>query len=256
DKCIKESYLKSALGMLEFYWQRFFLMAYGKVDTFHAPSLYMKNIAVSSGISSEKIFDLVYPIEAREDSNGTEKVNEEYLLYFGRLSEEKGIDVLIRALSRTKIGIKLKIAGEGELKDGLMKISDALGLTKRIEFLGFQNGEKLEKLISGAEAVVIPSLWPENMPYSLLESMASGKTIIASKTGGIPERIVDESSGYLFSIGNINELAEKIDSAVSEKNAMLGQKARDSIKNFNTKKHYEELVKMYNSLIFAKLKHY
>ncbi len=252
DECVKNSFLKSALAAAEAYWQKWILKSYSRVDMFHAPSLYMKNIALRAGIPENKIIHLVYPIDGNQD-NGVKENKGGYLLYFGRLSEEKGIETLIRAMGIVKGEVKLKVAGEGLLHEKLIKLREDFGLREKIEFVGFQDDKSMEALIKDAKAVVIPSLWPENMPYSLLESMAAGKIIIASRTGGIPERIIDWANGYLFSPGNIGELAKKIDLAISENDDNLGQKARFSINEFSSIKHYNELVKIYNLLILNKI---
>ena len=129
-----------------------------------------------------------------------------YLLYFGRLTEEKGLLTLIWAMKQLP-GIQLRIVGEGPLKEKLRNLAD---IPDNIELVGHKSGDELAREIANARAVVAPSEWYENYPLSVLEAMGFGKPIIAANIGGLPEIVRDGVSGLLFQPGNANDLAEKI----------------------------------------------
>ena len=188
-KCSHNSWTKSFLAMSEAYLNNKILKYYNSVDLFIAPSQFMKNICVKFYIPENKI-KLIYNFigaetEAVEDI--MEKNEPAYLLYFGRLSEEKGIDVLLAALKILNNKIKLKIAGAGPDYKKCQSLIAQYKLNAQAELVGPKYGAELRQIIKQAKAIIIPSLWPENLPYSALEALALGKIIIASHMGGLPE---------------------------------------------------------------------
>jgi glycosyltransferase involved in cell wall biosynthesis len=132
----------------------------------------------------------------------------EYLvfLYIGKLSPEKGIGVLLEAFRRLDDGAaRLHIAGEGWL-GGMI---ESCGLSdKRIVFFGRQPHEQLSRIYGGGDFTVVPSMWLENFPMVILESLSYGIPVIASDIGGIPEQIKDGYNGFLFSMGSMRQLLQ------------------------------------------------
>jgi glycosyltransferase involved in cell wall biosynthesis len=126
---------------------------------------------------------------------------EPYYLYLGRLSHEKGIPTLIRAAKAT--GIRLKIVGNGPLYEELKKEE-----TENVMLLGFKSGQELTDLVGNAKAVVLPSEWYENGPYSAIEALQLGRPLIGADIGGIPELI--RGNGFLFESGNVQALVDAI----------------------------------------------
>ena len=117
------------------------------------------------------------------------------MLYFGRLSKEKGVINLINAIK--DIDYKLIIAGTGPLENELKEYVKANNICN-VEFVGFLQGDDLLNLIRRSRCVVLPSQWYENGPYSAMEAMALGKPLIVSNKGGLPELVDNENSGYIF----------------------------------------------------------
>jgi len=138
-RCIKNSWSKSLIGYLEGKWQKDFLKIIDKIDIFLAPSLFIKRKAISAGLPAKKIIHLPNFID-NEFLNNKKIKNEfnpqKYILYFGRLSEEKGIDLLIKSYLENSVKLSkwiIKIAGEGPEQDRLKKLNKRY---KQIEFLG------------------------------------------------------------------------------------------------------------------------
>lgn len=125
-----------------------------------------------------------------------------YVLYFGRFSQEKGIDTLIR-VCREMSDIPFVFAGRGPLENRLSGIPN-------IYNVGFQKGDSLRRLICGAEFTVCPSEWYENCPISILESQMLRTPVLGADIGGIPELIEDGVNGELFQSGSRSELKDKI----------------------------------------------
>ncbi|HLD30746.1 MAG TPA: glycosyltransferase family 4 protein, partial [Patescibacteria group bacterium] len=120
-----------------------------------------------------------------------------------------------------------------------------------VEFLGYKTGEELRDIIRGAKFVVLPPIWYENYPISLLEAGALGKPIIGSNIGGIPEIVKDEVNGFLAKSGDAKNLRKKMellwnDDDICEK---MGRKAREIVEENNGPEgHYREVMKVYEKL--------
>lgn len=249
-KCLKDSYIKSLGGTLEMYFHHNFWKIYETgVKTFIAPSKFMKKTCAEFGWPATKIIWLnnffKQPPEGAKPSN--QNTHNNYLLYFGRLAEEKGIKILLHAL--TKTDDQLKIVGEGPEELTLKNITQELGLTERVEFVGFRSSLELENIIDKAKAIIIPSVWYENMPLNLLESLARGKIVIASKIGGLPEIINDGENGLLFTAGNSDHLVEKIKLLKTIDCPRMSEAAVKTVKNLDIKTHVTALLKIYQEAI-------
>ncbi|MCX6797922.1 MAG: glycosyltransferase, partial [Candidatus Falkowbacteria bacterium] len=140
-------------------------------------------------------------------------------------------------------------AGAGPELDYLKKLSLDLNLTPQVEFLGFKSGSVLDDLISQAKAIVIPSIWPENMPFSLLESMARGKVVLASKVGGLGELIKDKINGFIFLPNSPRDLKSSLDLLNQANLLAIGQKARETVAPLELQKHLNKLTGIYRELI-------
>ncbi len=206
----------------------------------------MKERFVAFGWPADMI-DVVYN---SYDNNllGEKLTEDDFLLYFGGLSEEKGINILIKAAA--KLNQKTILAGEGRSESELKNLAQKLKAP--VEFCGYKSGEELKNLILRARAIVIPSIWPENMPLSLLESLSLGKIVIASNIGGIPEIIKDGINGFLFEAGNQESLQEKMKKVLTLSEAereKIKQEAKLSVDKFNSKNNFASIIKIYRSLI-------
>lgn len=254
EKCLKRPYLncitsncynsypRSILAALESFLHNKIWHSYQKnVDLFISPSNYLKEKMIQAGWDKEKITVLINPAPSYKFNNSGQN-----LLYIGRLSKEKGVDTLLKALTETKE--TLDIAGTGPEEDNLKNLCQKLNLSDRVIFHGQVLGANLEKLRNEAKAIILPSVWAENMSLVLLESLASGKIIIASNTGGTPELIENEKTGFLFTAGDSKMLAEKIKhlSQLSEpeKELMFNQ-IKEKIEPLNLQKHLEKLKIIY-----------
>lgn len=174
-----------------------------------------------------------------------------YILYLGRLSKEKGIPTLIKAVSNFP-ELNLKIAGTGPLKQEIETLIKDHGL-RNVEMCGYVSGNNLYSLVSKAKFVIVPSEWYENNPLSIIESFALGTPVIASKIGGIPELVIDGKTGFLFSPKNENELIGCIREGVTLSSDNYRIMVESCIKfaeiNFNSNNYYKSLMNIYDSAI-------
>jgi glycosyltransferase involved in cell wall biosynthesis len=240
-RCKKGDLLASGMAGLEAYAHR--MMGVLKhVDAFLPPSIFMKNKLVDCGILPEKIFHLPHllPPELLRLAEG----NGNYLLFFGRLEQIKGIRPLLEAC-RLVPDLKLILAGRVEtpLANELPNL-----LPANAEYVGMKHGEALWTLISNATAVIVPSLWYENQPLSILEAFASGKPVIASDLGGMKELVIPQERGLLVPPGDAEALAKAMRWMVANpgKAKEMGQAAqRYALDQHGSELHYQRLMGVY-----------
>jgi glycosyltransferase involved in cell wall biosynthesis len=176
--------------------------------------------------------------------------HENYFIYLGRLSEEKGILTLVEAMKNVNKG-KLIIIGTGPVDEQIRNKISFLGL-KNIELVGFQTGKALNDYISKAMFSVMPSEWYENGPISLLESFACGKPVVGSDMGGIPEHIAHGKDGFIFKAKDSKGLAEKINMLLEKPDLLysMAKCARKKIMNFYRKdNHIDTMIRIYERMV-------
>lgn len=197
-RCIHNSKVKSVLGTLEavFYkWRK----TYTKVDTVICPSHFMKEVLSANPSIADRLV-VMHNYCAVNGKTAYEK--KDYVLYFGRYSEEKGIGTLLQAC-RELPEIDFVFAGDGSLRAEVESLPN-------VKNLGFLQGEELYKVIGEAQFVVIPSIWYENCPFTVIESQCLGTPVLGSDLGGIPELIDVGQTGELFEAGNVEQLSRLI----------------------------------------------
>lgn len=249
ERCIKNSFGASLLATIEMYLHHSILHIYERsIDKFIAPSRFMKETVARYGQEAAKV-EVIYnpynPELISETVADPAMANGGYLLYFGRLSEEKGLLTLIEAAALT--GQAVKLAGSGPAEESLKKL--ARGLKAPVEFIGFKNSAALAPLIRLARAVVLPSIWAENMPLSLLEALSLGKVTIVSRIGGLPEVITDGVNGLLFNPGDSVDLARQIKRLDELDLAGLAQNAKVTAEKFSPARNLAEILALYHRLV-------
>jgi glycosyltransferase involved in cell wall biosynthesis len=128
-------------------------------------------------------------------------------LYAGRLSEEKGLDVLIAAWRSRADMPPLKIIGDGPMAEWL---KERIAGLPNVEWMGRLPREQVLEHMRRSRALVLPSIWYENFPVSIVEAYATGLPVIASDAGTLPELVRVGKTGFIFQSGNAAHLAEKV----------------------------------------------
>lgn len=215
-RCIRSSYVKSALVAMESAVARA-RGSYKRIDAVVAPSYYMAKKLIEGGVPSDKvevIHNYVSPgLLARAAMSPHQHDNREpYFLFFGRLSREKGVDVLIEAFVQAKDLLKRKmmlvIVGDGPERSALEQFCEECGLSSSVYFAGFQTGEALAGYVKRASLAIVSSRWRENYPYSIVEAFAYGTPVIGARVGGIPELIIDGETGFLCNCDDSSSLSK------------------------------------------------
>lgn len=245
-RCVKGSFGATLARVVSMYIHRW-IGVYEHVNLFITPSLFTRDLLVRAGMPSHKVVHLpsfAPPIPDREPSGD----DGHHILYFGRVSREKGIDTLIDACGKIRPQIPTIIAGGG--RDG--ELQRLNGRVKRVrldnvEFVGHKQERDLYELLRRAAFVVVPSKWPDNCPMSVLESFAHGKPVIGARIGGIPEQI-QNGAGMLFEPGHAEDLAAKM-KLLLDNVSMRRKMGREALRRARTvygiETHCERLLRLF-----------
>lgn len=133
------------------------------------------------------------------------------ILFVGRLTTEKGIDVVLRAIARLdpSLDVTFDIVGGGDQRRNLEHLADQLGIADRVTFHGHTSDEDLRALYSRASVFAIASI-AELQSIATMEAMASGLPVVAANAVALPHLVHDGENGYLFEPGNVDELAARL----------------------------------------------
>lgn len=247
SKCIKNSYLKSMIAMIEAYLH-YFKKSYFLIDTIIVPSKFYYQKFIEFGVTKDRLHFLPNFLPNKDDKQVLSKGD--YYLYFGRISLEKGLKILINAF-KTFNG-KLLIAGTGPMLEQY-KTMVKENKQKNVVFLGHCDKERLKNIIQGSKCIIIPSEWYENCPYSAIETLELGKPIIGANIGGIPEFIEEGKNGFIFESGNLKSLEKCL-----QRFEALGKKEYKTfcdysyqlyLNYYTEERHYKEIIKIYEDLI-------
>ncbi len=218
------------------------------VDLFLAPSRFVKEKLVENGWDGKNIEVLPHfqrvPRELPPPPAGDAPV-----LYFGRLSTEKGLTDLLRAMKRLP-RVRLRIAGDGPQREDLQRLAGELSLTN-VEFVGHVGGDALDGLIAAARFTVLPSRAYETLGKTILESYAQGRAVVASDLGSRRELVEEGVTGLLYRPGDVEQLAGAI-SFLWDRPALalqMGAAGRERVRQqFTPEDHYAALSSLYQRL--------
>jgi glycosyltransferase involved in cell wall biosynthesis len=216
-----------------------------KVERFIALTEFSRQKFIEAGWPEGKI--VVKPNFIEDPFNGVSSLNKKggYALFVGRLSEEKGIDILFNAFK--KVDLTLKIIGDGPL-NGFVEENSC----DNIEFLGRKEKDDVLELVKNASFIIMPSTWYEGFPMVLVESFACGTPALVSKLGSMEEIIVDGATGLHFEAGNPNDLATKVQWMIDNPDSAreMGANTRaEYLAKYTPEKNHEMLINIYQQAI-------
>jgi glycosyltransferase involved in cell wall biosynthesis len=222
------------------------------VDLFLAPSRFVRDKFVEHGWDAAlfKVLPHFQNIHAIGDPP-----NDGPILYFGRLSAEKGIEDLIPAMQRVP-DIHLVVAGDGPQKNELERLTASLRLTN-VEFVGHLGAEERDRGIAQSRFTVLPSHAYETLGKTILESSAYGRPVVASDLGSRRELIHDGETGLLYPVGSVNHLADAIRLLATnpELTKKMGRAGWEMARCEHTpEQHDQKLTSLYDRLVAGKPK--
>ncbi|MGH7776438.1 MAG: glycosyltransferase [Candidatus Dormibacterales bacterium] len=196
--------------------------AYARVSLFICPSRFLAGKMAEAGVFPERMRHVPHFVEAagpaKEAPGGP-------LLYAGRLSPEKGVDVLLEALARLDPVPEVLVAGDGPARGALEARAAALP-PGRVRFLGRVDKETVKDLMALSSAVVVPSRWHENQPMVVLEAFAAGVPVVATSLGGLPELVEDGVTGQVVPPVDPAALARALAALAADPARALGMGTR------------------------------
>lgn len=169
------------------------------------------------------------------------------VVFLGRLHRQKNVDVLLRAAARLRFpGAHLVLAGDGPQRSRLADLCERLGLRGRVTFLGFIAHDRVPALLRGADVLVVPSRY-EELGTALVEAMYCGVPVVATRTGGIPQVVVDGVTGLLVAPGDAAGLAEAIDRLLGDPwlRRRMGEHGRQRARDYRWDRLARQVLDVY-----------
>lgn len=242
ERCFKENLPASVLAYFEAVkWNVKKLQRY--VDYFVCPSAFIKRQMLKAGLQEGKlkvVCNFVDPIKLDQLKRAEiPDTRDDFYVYVGRLSEEKGVATLLKAAK--DLPYKLKLVGGGHLYDGFMA---EYGNCDNIEFMGHQPAEKVAEILLSAKCLVLPSEWYENNPLSVIEALCAGIPIVGANIGGIPE-LIDAECGETFESGNVEDMQKAIIRVMAKEKYDYKSIAKRSQECFSFETHFKQLKELY-----------
>jgi glycosyltransferase involved in cell wall biosynthesis len=236
--CVQDSKGPSALAAFELAFHNVILKTYGwGVNRFIAPSQFLHAKLLEWGWQKRQLLYVPHFVEKRRDPSIRKK---QQLLFVGRLTKEKGADLLLDAAKRLP-DTPILFAGAGEESGSLTDRIAAEKLTN-CRLLGQLDTPALDRLVQESAAVVVPSRWYENAPLVVYEALALGTPVLGSRLGGLVELIQEGKDGLLFFPGDAADLAKQAKTLFSEKSF------QPSAERFSKEDHLARITQLYEEV--------
>ena len=219
------------------------------LDLFVAPSRFVRDKFMEHGWDGNK-FHVLPHFQRVAEPQQLSRCAEGPVLYVGRLSAEKGVHDLIRAMQQLP-DLRLVIAGDGPQKSELEQLAAALGLAN-IEFMGQVGPEERDQLIASSRFTVFPSHAYETLGKTILESYAQARTVVASDIGSRRELVRHGENGFLYPCGDVDDLARAMRTLVTkpELAETMGRAGWEWVRRHHTPDaHYEQMISLYQKVI-------
>jgi glycosyltransferase involved in cell wall biosynthesis len=219
------------------------------IARFFCISAAQRDLLVSAGMPGERMavkHNFVTDPGVRRTGDG------KHVLFLGRVTEEKGVGLLMRAWDRLggALGIPLVIAGTGPMQD---EVATWAARRADVSYVGLQNKAECRALTADAVAVVAPSTWLEAFGLVVVEAMAAGVPTVAASHGAFPELVDDGVTGLLHAPNNADSLADRLQSVVGDRNREMGDAARVRYeKDFTPAVGLDRLITGYEAAIEAR----
>lgn len=221
-----------------------------KVKLYIAPSNYLKSV-----LEQKKYTPVIRIYNGIHLFSYEKLIHSQNLLYVGRLTTEKGVLVLIDAFKKVIKKIpdaQLMIVGKGYLKEEIENKIQKTQLEKHISFAETVNADSMKTFYAEATVVIIPSIYPDNLPTVGLEALSVGRPVIGSRIGGIPEIIKHNETGVIIDPNNTNQLATGIITLLSSRKSLekMSKNARKFAEtNFDIRSHVTQILKQYENIM-------
>ncbi|MCX7823828.1 MAG: glycosyltransferase family 4 protein [Syntrophobacterales bacterium] len=253
-RCVKNNIWITTLRVLSMYVHRA-IKIYNEIKRFVVPCNFMKTMLISGGIPSDRIVVLLWPVILPERDINPKGFHRPYILYFGRISYEKGLDTLLEAYQACGSNMSVDLVLVGRDYDGEMARLKGMirpDFKDRIHFIGFVEQDELNQWIKGSLFTVVPSRWYDNAPLSVYESYALAKPVVAANIGGLSEQVEDQVTGRLFTPDCVSELTLALQWMLEDRDRLetMGRNGFQKVKKENNMRGYVfRLIEVFRSVI-------
>ena len=243
NKCIHNSRIKSIIGAIE---ARLYALlgTYKKVDLYITPSLFLEGKLLSAKKLYHGKTKAIHNFIDKSKFNRENQTGENYIAFAGRLSKEKGVELLAETAKKLP-ECTFAVAGDGPDKMLLENIDN-------VKLVGFLSGDKLIEFIANAKLLVVPSIWYENCPLSILEAQYMGVPVVTMNNGGMAELIEDGITGILVNEPSPDEMAASLKRTIEDEQYYntLRENCRNGRENILSVDEYAvSLIEEYEKLI-------
>ncbi|MEK7512102.1 MAG: glycosyltransferase family 4 protein [Patescibacteria group bacterium] len=245
-RCVQNSFPASLMAAKELLLNWLFGFYQRGVDFYISPSNFLKEKFVAWGIKKQiEVINNFIELSKFEPNY----LPGDYVVCVSRLSREKGMMTLLRAIRKLPT-IKLKLIGDGPMMETIKNYLQKKQI-KNVELMRYDSNTVFD-LVRNSRFKIIASEWYENYPMVVLEAMALGKPVLAANVGGLKEMIKEGETGWFFEAGNIKDLRLKIKTHFNgvEDIERLGRNARQAVEQKNCSSvYYEKLADCYNKVL-------
>lgn len=194
-------------------------------------SEYSKTELERNGFNPKKI-QIHVPIRCWSDGPVASFSERNLILFAGQIIRGKGVDLLLKALSRLRVRFECLILGDGNYRPHCQRLCTRLNLADRVQFRGFVAADELQNFYLDASVFVVPSVWPE--PFGMVgpEAMRYGLPVVAFDSGGIREWLTHSENGFLAPWKDVDALALRIEELLRNK-ALARRLGQNGLKRVN-----------------------
>ncbi|MBX3177028.1 MAG: glycosyltransferase family 4 protein [Candidatus Hydrogenedentes bacterium] len=219
------------------------MQRYHQFDSILANSNFIREKLLANGFPFDRT-RVCHPALNQPEPAPSPVPDESVILYVGSLIRGKGVDLLLEALPHLRCPYQLYIVGVGKSQDALKRKARDLGIAGAVHFEGWIPNEKIAGYYQRARVVAVPSAWPEPFGLVGLEAMRHGRPVVAFRTGGIPDWLVNEENGLLAPSLDVAAYAAALERALAEPGLAkrLGENgARRAREKFSFEKYLNRL---------------
>jgi len=230
-----------------------------------SPSRYLIERFITCGLPPEKCAVINNGIDLSRFNHAKKSVSRKIRFsYIGQLIDHKGVDRLLHSVSllrreeRRKMSLLIVGFGDKLYVGFCRKLAREIGISDTVTFAGEVDNRYIPKILNRTDFLIVPSLWPENSPVTIMEALASGTPVLASDIGGIPELIKDGVNGYLHAYYDTAALAENIRKVIEQPEAVkkMKQACIAKAQEYEMSKQVREIARHYYELIENALRNY
>lgn len=254
NNCMKNSKSKSLLAYAEaqfLKWGHY----YNKVDLYIAECSFYKKLVERAQFTKSPIIQMNNFLPIHQEYKSYVDY-ENYILYFGRYSREKGVLTILKAYAKMNCKEQLVLVGKGSEETKIRQFVEDKHLKNKVKVNGAIFGQEMESIIEKAKVILVPSEWYENGAFVALQAMAKGKIVVASDIAGLSEIIQDKKTGFLAKPGDPDSFAQAIQKVLDMSNEDYRKMSHHIVsyakQRCDAKTYIDKLVDIYLKLMGTK----